>query len=213
MNTLDKITKLESKLNALEKMMQAMGEANRQLTDRTGQVLNDTAQKQDLVISKIMSIEQSFATLAKTLNAVVSELDETGKINSNNVVKRIRDMDEYAEAERVRSMLNAGAIAPADLVSENSMLVVAQNLKKQDGEEITVATYRVYELTSPLQTKETVDMFVGKKEGDVVEITTEHGLLSNKIIAIYEHQKMGHLMNEEVEEVKGAEESEQSPVV
>lgn len=210
MNTLNKITDLEGKVAKLEKVTEQSGQMLNEIIQQANLGLNAISQKQDLVVNRIMSIEQSFAAIAKTLNAVVMELEETGKLNSSNVIKKIRTMDENAEKARVQAMIEAGAVVKVDLVGENSMLAVSQVLKKTDGTTEAIADYRVYELNSPLNEKQTIEMFVGKAAGDIVEITNDQGTLYTSILEIYEHQKMTAQAENEAE---SQGDSDQSPAV
>lgn len=210
MNTLEKISKLESKMGAVEQLVSnlaslptAMGNVNETVArlaanqkhnaERTNQIFSAVGEKQDHVVQRIMAIEQSFAALAKTLNAVVSELEESKAINSNSVMRRIRLADEAAEKVRMETMVKFGALQASELVSATSLLVVSQSLESADGKTgETIADYRVYELTSPLNEKELVDQFVNKKAGETVIIAQENGtVLKTTILEVYEHTQMG----------------------
>jgi DNA-directed RNA polymerase subunit H (RpoH/RPB5) len=188
MNTLDKVLTLETKVTD---MQSALGNFQVQ-AQQVIQILNANMQKQDLVVNRLMSIEQSFAAMAKTMNAIVQELEETKVLNSSSVMKRIRTMDESAEKARVSAMLEHKAIQKAEVITENSMLVTSQIIKKQDGQTEVVAEYRVFELSSPMHDKEVVQKFIGKSVGDVVEITTSDATLCTTILEAYDHVQMSN---------------------
>lgn len=196
MNTLDKILNIEAKTNSNEKSVAMLEGALRDIVAETGRALNAVVQKQDLVVNKIMAIEQSLASLAKTVTAMAMELEESGHLSSDKVYERMRLFDENEEKTRVSKMIGAGAIKKVDLVGENSILVVSQKVKLPDESIKNIADYRVYELTSPFNDKKTIELFVGKVTGDVVEITSENGLLSTTILEVYEHQRMASDMTE-----------------
>lgn len=196
MNTLDKISKMEAKLGVLETMVQNLLPSNNNmdklslLEKQNREIFGIISEKQDLVVNRIMSIEQSFAAMAKTLNAVIQELEANNAINSSNVMNRIRLMDEKAEQDRVQTMLGAGAIEETEVINENSMLVVSQTLQREGQMLETISDYRVYELNSPLNSKETIDAFLGKTAGNVVEITINEGTIFTTILKVYDYKKM-----------------------
>lgn len=211
MNTLEKVSKLEAKISVLETMVQNLVSSNGSLEKlnllekQNREIFAIISEKQDLIVNRIMSIEQSFAAMAKTVNAVIQELEESSTLNSNNVMKKIRAMDERAEKERVKTMLEVGAIEATTLINENSMLAVSQTFHSEGQASELVSEYRVYELNSPLNTKETVEAFTGKSVGDVVEITVPEGKIATTIVEVYNYKKM------ESQNLETKEESKQAP--
>jgi hypothetical protein len=216
MNTLDKIAKLESEVSMIKQLIasvpsdaQTLSSVNQNVAilaqnqkenaEKTNKIFSMVGQKQDLVVQRIMSIEQAIASLGKMLQAVLGELSDNHNLSYDNVQTRIRKYDESQEAVRIKQMLEFGSIKKVEEVSADSTVVVAQSFAlKGTGQVSTVAEYRVYELSSPLNSKEDVDLLVGKKVGDVVTTELADGTLSTTILEIYQQNEVN--INENVQD-------------
>lgn len=215
MNTLDKIAKLESEVSLLKQMIatvpadsQMLSSVNQGLSnlaqnqkqnvERTNQIFTMIGEKQDLVVQRIMAIEQTIASLGKMLTATLSELADNHELNYNNVSARVRKYDESQEQERVRQLVQFGSIQAVEEVSDKSLIVVSQKFNaKETGEETTVAEYRVYEVNSPLNSKEEVSKYVGKRSGDSVTVELEDGTLTTTILEVYSQTEVDIKQNVE----------------
>ena len=217
-STIERLDKMESTLNAISNLVKdlpAMIQAVQTLTQQTTanhtnlvKLAQDTNRAFETeqgfiqeLINRGLSVEQSYAALAKTVNALVQVLSENKLIDGKAVLTNIRKYDESQEKERIKRMLAFNAIQAADITTEESVVVVSQNLILEDGTTDVISEYRVVEVSSPLAEGET-NKFLDKKVGDVVDVDVEGGRLSTTVLEIYAYVQTT-ATEEQKEEVNG----------
>jgi hypothetical protein len=204
MSTLQKISDLEQKLSVFEtlattmpKVVQDMTRINSDLAQVSQAIklvsennikrTNDLAQMDNMVITRLMGLEQSYASLSKTLAAIISELSDSKVLNQNAVMVRLRKSDEAADKARIEQLIELKMISPSEEVSQDSLIVVSQEFNLKSGETDLVAEYRSFELSSPMVEEEVKKSYIGKKIGEVVELSLEEGTLKTKILETYNY--------------------------
>ena len=215
MNTLQKVTDIENKVTSLEGKLKSfeilVGNAPKlvqdvtsirtdvaQLTQAIRNVVaginkknSDLGQMDNVIMTRLMSFEQTVSSLSKTLAAVVSELSDSKHLNEANVMARLRKSDEAAEKARVEQMLQLKAITVGTEIKADSMAVVAQTFYPKDGTPDLVSEYRAMDMSSPEITDETRKEYIGKTAGDVVELNLDEegarGVLKTTIISVYDY--------------------------
>ena len=216
MNTLDKVADLESKISILEaklsvfevlaigmpKLIQesqnfaldisSLSKAINDVVNTINKRTSDLGQMDNMIITRLMGLEQSYASITKTIAATISELTNSKVLNQAAVMNRLRLSDESSEKERVSQLLQMKVIQEVDESAPNSLLVVSQVFKfnqPSDEPDDLVADYRTVDLSSSELTEETRLNYVNKKIGDVVSLDCGDGILYTTIITIYNHVK------------------------
>jgi hypothetical protein len=145
------------------------------------------------VSNQNVALEQSVIQLGRTLTALSEELIETNGLSSDNMTNRIRKMQDDNERERIKNMLEFKAIAKAEEVNAQSVVVVEEVLtSKEEGSDpkvTRISEYRILELASQHNDAAIVAKFVGKKTSDAVEVEVGSGTVLLTIKEIYEYAK------------------------
>lgn len=188
MSTLDKILKLEEQIESLKSNPQGVStdDFNKSMTSiqNNFKVISD---KQNYFVERLLALEQTFASLAKMLQAIGTELEDKKVIKSDDVVSRIREMDETAEREQLESMISSGQIQPVEVSDNESIVVTSQTIEDGQGQSSNkVSDFRVFHLSAPIFTEDVVQKLSGLKVGDEVKESLQDGtVLVTKVSAIY----------------------------
>jgi len=168
-----------STLERIQKLEESMGQVVARVT-QPDQMLQ-------MAMNKIVGIEQSVASLGKTLTAVTEELAETETLNSMNVMIRLRRSEDESSRSNVESLLSQDIIEVSDVVSDDSLVALEQKIINMDsGESTVLAEYNLIGMASPVTSVVWKDSLLGKSVGDTVKGTNEGAedeLLT--VIAIY----------------------------
>lgn len=204
-NTMQRINDMEQKIG--------------QLLGWFGQLQQNSAQAQqglEYVIQKAMAVEQSYASIAKTITALVAELVEEKVVDDHKILDRIRKMDEKAEKDRIQAMLEQKVIKPAEEVGDMSLVAIKQVIIETSEEkgkrEVPVGDYRLIEVGAPYTPEATREKLKGLKTGCTVEVNKEEkdgvtSVLNATVLEIYnlvEGERQG-------EEGTSPEESKDAP--
>lgn len=211
MNTLQKVAELEQEVSLLKqklavfetlavsmpKAIQDIGRINQDIDTLSKGIQNvvngvskrtaDLSMMDNMIITRLMGLEQSSAALSKTIACVVSELSDTKVLDQVAVMTRMRKSDEEAEKSRVQQLLSLKVVKESEETVKDSMIVVAQNFTDKDGKTDVIAEYRTYELSSPELSEEERQKYVGRRVGDVVELNLEDGVLKTTILQVYDY--------------------------
>ena len=141
-----------------------------------------------------MAIEQTIMSLAKTVSAVVTELQENKIIDSSAVMRRIRKSDEASDRERVKAMVDQKVIKATDVVTSGSLVVIKQGaleISSQGSRSVDITDYRTIEMPSTLVNDDTRKILLDKKVGETVEVKRDvtEGIttvLTATILEVYE---------------------------
>jgi hypothetical protein len=212
MTTLERIDQLEKKLASMSGMIQLAAESTAQqpkilqelgavrayakniadalktTVDQFNKAITNNTNFAQLGINRTLAVEQSLASLAKMAAALVAELSETKTLNNDNVVTRIRKIDEENEKERVQKMLESKTIAPAETASQTSLVVISEDVTTEEKGRVLVREYSACELTNADFPNEIRQALVGKKVGDVFDLKDEKHkeTLHFKVLEVYE---------------------------
>ncbi len=209
MTTLERLEKVEAELKALTTLLGAVAQSKQetsgvkdsvtQLQEGFGQIVKHMNSRFEQLFNfcqalaqREMSAEQSATSLGKTIHALVSELESQKLINSDNVMTRIRRMDEESEKARISQMVQLKVIQESEEVKNESIFVVSQKHVSKEGKEEVVAEFRVIEMPSQLTNEQVKSLFLGKKVGETVEETLKdgegqvEGTLLSKVEQVYE---------------------------
>lgn len=195
------VTSIRADIATLTKAIQNVVEG---VQKRTG----DLSQMDNMMMTRIMGMEQSFASLSKMFSAVVSELSDAKVLNQGAVLERIRKADETQEKQRVEEMLQLKVIEKSDKTEvgpKGSLIVLSQNFTDKEGKVDIVAEYRALELSRPEIDEKTKADYAGKSVGDVVELNLEEGVLRTTILEIYKYVEV--YAQGEAEKVEGSEQT------
>jgi hypothetical protein len=234
MNTLQKIADLETavaNLAAKQQMFEVLASGVPTLKQEIGSVTNDQRQiikaveglihgvnkktsdlagMDNMLVTRLMGLEQSYASLSKTLGAIVSELSDSKILNQESVMARLRKGEEAADKERTEQMVQLKVLQEAPEILPDSLIVVAQTYTDKEGKVDLIAEYRSMELSSPMIDEETRKNYVGKKANDVVELNLEDGVLKTTILQVYSYvQKFAEGQAEQPAQAEEAVEVEQ----
>jgi hypothetical protein len=179
-NVAQELGRINSDMSQIVKVMQSTSEFNNKRT-------SDLAQMDNMVITRLMGLEQSYASLAKTISAVISELTDSNSLNQESVMLRLRKSDEASDKARIDQMIELKVIAPTDIVLPDSVIVVSQDFTPTEGETSVVAEYRSFELSSPNIEDAVKQGYVGKTIGDVVSIALADGILNTKLLQVFNY--------------------------
>jgi hypothetical protein len=187
-STLERIDDLEKKINELQAMNPL---ATAKLEQETGQLrvdinkcvsalqdLNNRAQKafeqfgQMLqgTSHQIVSMEQSLISFSKSLAAIAGELISTGALNNDNVVRRVRQMDEAGIQAEVNEKIRSGILKPSETISDLSTVVVSEDRVSPDGTAKKLSDYNAIDIAAGVLNPEEKAEFIGKKAGDLISI-------------------------------------------
>ena len=141
-----------------------------------------------------MAIEQTIMSLAKTVSAVVTELQENKIIDSSAVMRRIRKSDEASDRERVNAMVEQKVIKVTDVVTAASLVVVKQGaleISPQGSRSVDITDYRTIEMPSNMVNDDTRKILLDKKVGETVEVKRDVSegittVLTVTILEVYE---------------------------
>jgi hypothetical protein len=199
MSTLQKLEDAFAKINELQTKITQLEQENGQTKQATQNIINainsivegvngknrELSEMGNATINRLMGLEQAHAAISKTISAVVSELSDSGNLDQNSVMTRLRKSDEAADKARIDQMLQLGVIAESNTVNSDSLITVSQTFTPEGKESTVIAEYRSYELASELLDETAREKYVGKNVGDVVEIDVDGGKLSTTIIGSY----------------------------
>ena len=146
------------------------------------------------LVQNVMSLEQSYASLAKTLAAVIGELESTKVLDGAAVMRRIRESDEASDRQRVKDMLDQNIIRASEVVANSSLVVVKQaalEVGPQGSRTVPITDYRTLEMPSIFVPEETRKLLLDKRVGDTVEVKRDarNGIttvLTATVIEVYE---------------------------
>jgi len=119
---------------------------------------------------RLMSMEQTIASVAKTMAALITELEEAKVITDKGVMSKIRKMDDEASQGRVTELVKANIIKSTETVDATSLVVVTQHILELNGNLEEISGYRIVEMPGQNTPEEVRQDFLGKKIGDKVEM-------------------------------------------
>ena len=165
--------KLVQEVTALKGDIATLTKAIENLAHAVQKRTSDLNQMDNMLITRVMGMEQSFASMSKMFSAVVSELSDAGRLDQKAVLERLRKSDEANDKLRVEQMLQLKVIEATDKLEvgpTGSLIVISQNFTAKDGKVDIVAEYRALELSNPELDAKTKEDYVGKAVGDVIEL-------------------------------------------
>lgn len=122
------------------------------------------------VLQKLISLEQSYAAIAKTLHAVITTLKEADVISDEKVMENIRKLDDDQAKQSVAEMVQNNVIKSTDTVSATSLVVVKNVvIPTENPTPIVLSNYRLVEMPSQTVSAKLRDELAGKKVGDTVK--------------------------------------------
>lgn len=233
MNTLQKVAESEARINVLEKKLavfevlatgmpqvtQEVGRLNgdiatlsqsiKNIVDGINKKTKDLSEMDNMVITRLMGLEQSYASLSKTLAAIVSELSDSKVLNQESVMVRLRKSDEAADRDRTAQMVQLKVIQEVEEVVPDSLVAISQTFTDKEGKVDVVTDYRTMEIGSPMIDEETRKNYVGKRASDVVELNLEDGVLKTTILQVFSYvQKFAESQGENLTKADKEEQPE-----
>ena len=145
-------------------------------------------------LQQVLSLEQSYAALAKTLSAIASELEATKVLDGMAVMRRIKESDENEDRQRVQAMLDEKVIQATEVVTNTSLVVVKQaclEVGSQGSRSVDVTSYRIIEIPSAFVPQETRQLLLDRRVGDTVEVKRDDRdgivtVLTATVLEVYE---------------------------
>ncbi len=152
-----------STLERIEQIEKDLAEVKSILLDPNNPLLQ-------LVAQRTASTEQSMVTLGKTLSALTDELISNGTVSSDAVMNRLRDAQDRDYHTQIKSMKDSGMLASAEVVSEDSVVVITQHVvDTSTGEMTTVSNYRLVPMGNPMVNPALRDNLLGKLVGGTID--------------------------------------------
>lgn len=139
------------------------------------------------ISQRLMTSEQSLAMLSKSIIAIIQELSEKKIVEEQAIMKRIARQDDEAQRSRVKYMVDSGVIKSAEVVDEQSLVVVSAATVK--GETVTpMVEYFVVDMRAPMEQQlKYLPSLIGKKVGDKVETSVaDDAVVVFEVKEIYE---------------------------
>jgi hypothetical protein len=197
------VTTTRGDIATLTKAIQNVHDA---VKKRTG----DLSQMDNMIVTRLMGLEQSYASLSKMFSAVVSELSDNNRLDQKSVLERCRKGDEALEKQRVEEMLKLKVIEPTDKVEvgpKGSLIVLSQKFTNLKGEVDIVAEFRALEMNNPQIDEKTKADYQGRVSGEDVELNLPDGVLRTTIQQIYKYVEV----YSKGEDEKSAEQAPEQP--
>lgn len=156
--------------------MERIDNLEKDLTDTTNLVTRITDSSNQLLgayqvsIQKLTALEQSLASLAKTLAAVSVVLINNGVIKSEDVMVQLRQSEDKDQQDRVHSLLKDGVIKSEDVIGPDSLVSVSQKVvDTADGKVNVISNYTFFSVNHPSVKEDLKVKLLGKKVGETVE--------------------------------------------
>jgi hypothetical protein len=178
---------VQQELGRINTDIATVGQSIKNVVDGINKKTKDLAEMDNMVITRLMGLEQSYGSLAKTLGAIVSTLSDAGTLDQSSVMLRLRKSDEAADKARTDQMVQLKVLKESQEVQSDSFIVVSQTFTNKLGAVDVVSEYRSMEFGSPTIDEETKSQYVGKTVNDVVELNLDDGVLQTKILQIYSY--------------------------
>jgi hypothetical protein len=182
--------KLVQEVTSLKSDIATLNRAIENVVHTISKRTSDLGQMDNVMMTRIMGMEQSFASMSKMFSAVVSELSDNKLLDQKSVLTRCRKSDEANDQERVQQMLQLKVIESADKVEigeKGSLIVISQTFTHKTGEVETVADYRALDLVNPELDPKIKESYADKSAGDVVELNLQDGVLQTTIKQIFKY--------------------------
>jgi len=183
------------------------------LEEQMQQVVQRLSQPDSMVqmlMNKTIGIEQSVASLGKTLSAVAEELTETDVMSSVGVMARLRKNEDETSRQNVKALLGSETIEPTDTVTLSSLVALEQKIiNTATGKVDIISEYNLVGMNSAVIEPVWRDALQGKTVGDTVTGTSageeEEVLTVKEIYSLREKESAGEEMPEEMSAVSGDE--------
>jgi hypothetical protein len=125
-------------------------------------------------LQKLISLEQSYAALAKTLHALISSLKESGHVSDEKVMAGIRKLDDDQAQENIARAVEAGVLKRTETLDADSIAITKTIVIYKDKPvPITVSNYQITQIPAPETSPRLRQELIGKKVGDTVKVSTE----------------------------------------
>lgn len=186
-STLERLENVEKAVEQLQKQSAAIVQA---VMSQSNSLEANSAQ--------VMSLNRSIISLGKTMTAMVKELSANGQINEDSVMARIRSMEDDNQKAEIEAMLKEKLIKEDESVTENSLVIVSQDLLDMStGKVTTVAEYMKIEMPSPYVNQSVKADLLGKKKGDRIEVnaseTEKYIVTVKKVYTVAEGERAGEV--------------------
>lgn len=146
-------------------------------------------------LQKLISLEQSYAALAKTIYALISSLKESGHVSDEKLMNGIRKLDDDQDRSRIAEMRRVGLIKGAQAVQESSLIVVKNLIITRDNPApMVLSEYRSIEVASPATPPALRSELIGKKIGETAKVSSDDFdslYIVQEIYELAEAQRMG----------------------
>jgi len=165
--------KLIERVELLEKEMGMVKQSVMTLTQQMTMVGNRLSQPDpmmQMIAQKSIGIEQSVASMGKTMGAMAEELTETGVLDGTAVMVRIRRTEDDNAKNQVLNLKKEEIIEESDEVGERSLVVISQEVENSKTETTTVISeYNLIGMNSPAVNQVWKGVLLGKKVGETVK--------------------------------------------
>jgi hypothetical protein len=126
---------------------------------------NKDGQAFEMLAKKELELEQGLTSIAKTLAGLVSALSDKKVVADEEIISRIRRMDEEEERKRLGFLKSSNIIRKSESVQTDSLVVISQALMTTDGSIKNISDFRIIEM--PLYNNKANDKvflaLIGKK--------------------------------------------------
>ena len=128
-----------------------------------------------MTMNKTVGIENSVIAMGKTLTAISEELTNSGVLDSNSVIARLRLAEDEQAKSNIAAFLSQGSVEKTDVVTDSSLVVIEQVIvNTESGESTMLSGYNLIGMNSPAIDVVWKDSLRGKKVGETVK-GSSHG--------------------------------------
>lgn len=142
--------------------------------------INEIGQLFYMIKDRIVALDYAVVSQAEAMAAMSETLRESIPNFNSSVMAKVRAAGDAKDADRVASMVEAKMIAPAETVSDTSLVV----LKYVKSGETLMSNFLLY-MSNPASDEDVVSMIKGQTVGH--KITTPDTEI--EILAVYEPLK------------------------
>jgi hypothetical protein len=156
--------------STLEQIQQASEKSEKALT-----LVNSMLRSLEMTAQRALAVEQTSVAHGKLLLSIVRVALKKGLFNDSEIERESVLIREEEDKDRIKKLLEAGAIEARDFVSDGSILAVSQRYIQKDGGVSELTSYRLLSSEGQELSEELKKELQNKKAGDNVNSGEDQG--------------------------------------
>lgn len=143
-----------------------------QAVAQLAQGFNEIRNTSGFLARDTIALQTGLSSVAKTLKASVEALKEKNILNDEDVMSRVRSVDDDNDKARLQELLQSGFLEEAPEVSSDSLVVISQKRVGTDGTILTLTNHLTVEMPQMQPNERSFMELLGKKRGEQFKLTT-----------------------------------------